>query len=232
MSVAFDLEGTIVDLEQLHHKAHILAARDNGIDLTFERAVSLLPHFIGGPDRAVAAEIASIGPVSGDSESILQSKRVHFNRLLAQQKEILPRAGVVRVLRWLSKLRIPTAIGTVTERAFAERLIDQSGIAAASPTLHLVALEDIERPKPAPDVYIRTAALCGVSESDQIVFEDSPVGVRSAHSAGSRVFALPTVTSAEVFERLRTEGAEDIFDSWQSPRLHDLISQLFGFIEP
>ena len=37
--VAFDLEGTVVDVEEAHHRGHFAVAKDVGVDLTLETAL-------------------------------------------------------------------------------------------------------------------------------------------------------------------------------------------------
>ena len=56
----------------------------------------------------------------------------------------------------------------------------------------VVCREQVSRPKPEPEIYLKTAALLGVAPARCLVFEDSPVGVQAAKSAGMRVAAVPT----------------------------------------
>ena len=51
--------------------------------------------------------------------------------------------------------------------------------------------QDLERPKPAPDVYLAACSALGVDPADVIAFEDSPTGVRSARAAGLTVVGIP-----------------------------------------
>ena len=60
--IAFDLEGTIVDLESFHHNAHIQTAKNFGIDISIDWSIAKLDHFVGGPDIAVAQDIADHFP--------------------------------------------------------------------------------------------------------------------------------------------------------------------------
>ena len=62
-----------------------------------------------------------------------------------------------------------------------------------------VVLDDGSFPgKPAPDGYLRAAAVLGVDPADCVVFEDSLSGVRAAHAAGiGKIVALTTEVSAE-----------------------------------
>ncbi len=227
-AAAFDLEGTIVDLESLHHASHLKAAAQHGIHLSWEQAVLALPHFIGGPDEQVASELASIATSPVKPEDILRDKQEHFYEQFLKIDRVSLRPGFLPFLEWLTKLGIVIVIGTVSAREFAQVLLHRSGVSRLFPGLRLVAREDVEHPKPAPDVYIKTAELCGVSCRQQLVFEDSPVGVRAAKLAQCRIIAIPAVHSTIVETRLAQEGAEAIFQTWDNPELKtralDIIS--------
>jgi beta-phosphoglucomutase-like phosphatase (HAD superfamily) len=51
--------------------------------------------------------------------------------------------------------------------------------------------------KPAPDIYLRTAAVLGVSPSSCLAVEDSVAGVLSARAAGMTCVAIPDTVTAE-----------------------------------
>jgi beta-phosphoglucomutase-like phosphatase (HAD superfamily) len=55
----------------------------------------------------------------------------------------------------------------------------------------VVSSEEVERGKPAPDVYLEAARRLGVEPARAAAIEDSSNGLRSAHAAGMRVLALP-----------------------------------------
>jgi beta-phosphoglucomutase-like phosphatase (HAD superfamily) len=54
-----------------------------------------------------------------------------------------------------------------------------------------VSSEEVERGKPAPDVYLEAARRLGVQASRSVAIEDSASGIRSAHAAGMQVVAIP-----------------------------------------
>lgn len=54
----------------------------------------------------------------------------------------------------------------------------------------------VQRPKPFPDVYLKTAALLGVHPRNCIVFEDSPTGIAAARAAGAHVIGVASHTSS------------------------------------
>jgi beta-phosphoglucomutase-like phosphatase (HAD superfamily) len=54
-----------------------------------------------------------------------------------------------------------------------------------------VSSEEVERGKPAPDVYLEAARRLEVEPEACVAIEDSTNGIRSAHAAGMAVIAVP-----------------------------------------
>lgn len=224
--IAFDLEGTIVDLEALHHAAHLKAAADAGIRLSWEEALAKLPHFVGGPDDVLAAEMADLGPPGTSAEKILSAKRLYFHESLREHGEITVRDGFREFVAWLRQRGLQIAIGTATHREFAFHLLEKAGLLAEFGAERVVTREDVPSPKPAPDVYHETARRMRIETANQLVFEDSPVGLRAAAACGSRSVAMPTVCAPEFLAVLRREGAEAVFTGWKDPGLRPFVSHL------
>ena len=54
-----------------------------------------------------------------------------------------------------------------------------------------LAAEDIAKPKPDPEVYLKAAKALGVSPKDCVVIEDSNVGLRAAVAAEISCIVVP-----------------------------------------
>jgi sugar-phosphatase len=76
----------------------------------------------------------------------------------------------------------------------------------------LVAAEDVERGKPAPDPFLLGARKLGVDPADCLVFEDTLAGLQSAQAAGMASIVVTTthahpletgVTAVLDYEHLR-----------------------------
>ncbi|MCT1365100.1 HAD-IA family hydrolase [Microbacterium sp. p3-SID131] len=74
------------------------------------------------------------------------------------------------------------AVATSSNRAVATARMGGAGIPAPAV---LVAAEDVNRGKPAPDPYVRAARLLGRDPGACVVFEDSPPGISAARAAGA-----------------------------------------------
>jgi beta-phosphoglucomutase-like phosphatase (HAD superfamily) len=67
--------------------------------------------------------------------------------------------------------------------------LEQGGLTALFTAT--VSSEEVERGKPAPDVYLEACFQLGVDPSRAAAIEDSHNGIRSAKAAGLRVIAIP-----------------------------------------
>src|SRR5690606_23420464 len=116
IAVAFDLDGTLVDLEAFHHDAMLRAAREVGVELTWEEALARLPHFIGGPDRRLAAEVAALSPAGAAPDKVLAAKQRYFSSLLTAAPRVVPRPGAGEVLDRLVRRGVPVAVRSEERR--------------------------------------------------------------------------------------------------------------------
>ena len=77
--IAFDLEGTVVNVEEAHHKGHLCAARDVGVVMDLDTALQKIPHFIGGPDKEIAKEIWELSDRTKSVDFIRERDSLKFS---------------------------------------------------------------------------------------------------------------------------------------------------------
>lgn len=102
------------------------------------------------------------------------------------------RPGACELLLALREAGIPTALVTMSMRRMATSVLGLLDFQAFD---FVVAGDDVERPKPFPDPYLRAAELLGVDIAETVAIEDSPNGVRSAVAAGCTVVGVPNLVS-------------------------------------
>ncbi len=61
----------------------------------------------------------------------------------------------------------------------------------------MITLDDVARPKPAPEPYLLAAERLGLPPARCLVFEDSETGAEAAHRAGCVVVQVPDVVPSE-----------------------------------
>lgn len=74
----------------------------------------------------------------------------------------------------------------------------------------LFSADDVERPKPAPDLYLLAAQTMGFDPTRCAVVEDTPTGVAAGSAAGMHVFGFASRNSSD---QLLAAGARETFSS-------------------
>jgi HAD superfamily hydrolase (TIGR01509 family) len=111
------------------------------------------------------------------------------DRLVQQYRERLPLLpGAVDAVRSLAR-HWPLALATSSNRNVIDLVLEKAGLADAFAAT--VSSEEVERGKPAPDVYLEAAKRLGVEPRACVAIEDSTSGIRSAHAAAMAVVAVP-----------------------------------------
>ena len=86
--------------------------------------------------------------------------------------------------------KVPKAIGSNAEPANINFVLDHFGLRRYFDVT--VDGQQVNRPKPAPDIYLKAAELLGIKPANCIVFEDSPTGIEAGRAAGMRLVGVET----------------------------------------
>jgi HAD superfamily hydrolase (TIGR01509 family) len=181
-AVVFDVDGVLIDSEPVWERVRHKFVADHG---------GLWPD--DAQDRLMGMSTAEWSAyMSADFGLRLAPRQVAELVIAAMAGEyrahlpLLPGAvGAVRALsgRW------PLAVASSAPKSLIGTVLDASGLrprfAAA------VSSEEVDRGKPAPDVYLEAAARLGVPPTACAAIEDSSNGLRSAAAAGLAVIAVP-----------------------------------------
>ncbi len=173
----FDCDGTLVDTAPAH-----LAALQVGLDVHGLTMTKEWYYPRGGltPDALMDDYEALLSrPVP--REDILARHRMAFQAGLERLREVTVIAEVAR--EWHS--RVPMAVASNGRRENVEASLTVTKLRPLFDCI--VAAEDVQRGKPAPDVFLEAARRMGVTAAACVVFEDSDEGLEGARSAGMRV---------------------------------------------
>lgn len=184
-AIFWDMDGTLVDSEPLWEIATFELSERLGKRITPEQREQTM----GGSFLNTLRICAEHAGVEVTEELIASEFSFMCHRMVELlSKELEPFAGVRELLTQLKERGIKSYITTNTPRIIADGAIDGIGrdLFAGS-----VCGDEVEHPKPAPDIYVRAAQLAGIAPQDCLVFEDSPTGMRAAVAAGCRVIGLP-----------------------------------------
>ena len=170
----FDFDGTLVDSMPLHWRAWDSVCQRHGIEFSEQRHNSL-----GGmPSRKILAMLKKEQGLDFDPAALSREKEGAYLPLMGEVKLIEPVAAIAREHRG----KIPMSIATGGRTQFIEPLLEQVGI--ADWFCALVTSDDVVNPKPAPDTFLKAAALMGVPAEDCRAYEDTDLGLQSIRAAG------------------------------------------------
>jgi HAD superfamily hydrolase (TIGR01509 family) len=184
-AVLFDMDGTLVDTEELWWQAvaHVASA------LGYELTDADLSEVLGRPVEHAAALLRR----ATDTGAPIASLAAHLNREFTTRVEarVVPRPGAVELLDALHRHGITTGLVSASPRSIVDIVLRALGPQRFAVT---ITADDTEHTKPAPDPYLLAARMLGVPPSACVAVEDTPAGVHSAEGAGCQVLAVPSLT--------------------------------------
>jgi len=213
-ALLFDLDGTLVDTDDLHFKAFgaLLAERA----APFSRA-DYRDRVMGRPNAAIMAEFF---PGEDDRHAALaEAKEAAFRAMLGARVE--PVAGAAALIARAAADGVGIAVVTNAPRANAEAMLNATGLSDRIEAL--VIGEECARPKPDPLPYREAMARLGATPARAIAFEDSPSGLRAARAAGVHVFGLTTGLAPEA---VLQAGAHHAIADFTDPAPWDALQSL------
>ncbi|MFG2846625.1 HAD family hydrolase [Kitasatospora sp. NPDC048296] len=182
-AVLFDMDGTLVDTEQLWWQAAAELAEELNRPLTDQDA----PEVLGQAVEHTAAHLHKVsGTTLGEAELAARLGESFATKVAA---ETVPRPGALALLAALRAARVPTALVSASPRRVVDLVLSAIGRDWFEVTL---AAEDTARTKPAPDPYLAAAERLGLDPAVCVAVEDTPTGVASATAAGCAVLAVPS----------------------------------------
>ncbi|WP_308013840.1 HAD family hydrolase [Streptantibioticus parmotrematis] len=187
-AVVFDHDGTLVDSITPDYEACSQVFREYGAELP---AAVWAADVCGNTDGypALFARLAeSIGRHDAAARMRERLSELWAASLLPGSVPLMP--AVRDVLDGLRESGVRLAVASAAPRTWVTGCLEHHRLLDRFQAV--VAAEDVERRKPAPDAYLAAAARLGVPPERCVAVEDSLTGVDAALAAGMRVIAVPT----------------------------------------
>jgi HAD superfamily hydrolase (TIGR01509 family) len=181
-AVVFDLDGVLIQSEEIWDAVRERYVRERGgrYDEEVQRAM------MGMSAPEWSRFLHEEAGVPGEPEDI--NRDVVELMLDAYRTELPLLPGAVEAVRRTADA-FPLALASSSNRLIFEEVLRLAGIADCFKAT--VSSEEVDRGKPAPDVYLEAAHRLGVESERCAAVEDSHAGIRSAKAAGMRVVAIP-----------------------------------------
>jgi HAD superfamily hydrolase (TIGR01509 family) len=184
-AVVFDLDGVVLQSEEVWDGVREAYVRERGgrYDDEVQRAM------MGMSSPEWSRYLHEHAGVAEEPEAI---NREVVRRMVDSYRVRLPLIdGAVDAVRRIGA-RWPLGLASSSNRELIDLVLEETGLAPLFRAT--VSSEEVERGKPAPDVYLEAARRLGVDPDRAAAVEDSHGGIRSAKAAGMRVVAVPNPT--------------------------------------
>lgn len=172
----FDLDGTLLDSMWLWREIDVSFLKKRGIepDLEYIRAITPL-----GFKKAVdyTRERYSL---TESAESIMQE--LHLMAFEAYEKEISLKPFAKEYLYKLKKQNIKLGVATALSHNFIEAVLNKNDLSCIFDTI--TSVNEVERAKAHPDIYLLAAKKMNKKPQDCIVFEDIAIAIKGAKTGG------------------------------------------------
>lgn len=193
-AVAWDIDGTLVDSEPLHHRALVAASKGFGVDLTDLPDMAFRGIHMGDVWKRLQSRL----PQGLAEKEWLDAINRHY---IEHRHSLTTMPGAVETIRMLADLGIPQVCVSNSCRAVVDANIDALGI--FSFIRFSISLDDVPEGKPSPIPYLMAAERLGLPAGSIAAIEDSFTGLASARAAG----LFPVFYTAQG-EATAAEGAD------------------------
>ena len=210
--VIFDVDGLLVDTEKIHVDAWKSVFSEEGVFLTksdYEKGVGIA-------DKEFLLQLKCKGkiPENSDIDKLCKEKEKYFLEII--KNGINAFEGVFETIEFLKEKKLKIAAASNSKKIFVKSVLEYSNLIKFFD--FFVAREDVENPKPAPDIYEKVVKLMGLKKENVVVFEDSEVGIEAAKKAG--LFCI-AVASTQVYDKLKK--ADVIIEKIEKRKIEEIL---------
>ena len=181
-AVVFDLDGVLVDSEPVWEQLRRQVVAEHGGEWAPDTQQRLMGMSTGEWARYLSEDLGVRLPPEAAAAVVI-------DRMQARYRDRVPfMPGAAEAVRRLAG-RWPLGLASSSPPVLIGAVLDSAGLRDCFTVT--MSTEQVERGKPAPDIYLEvTGQLCVAAERCAAV-EDSANGLRSAAAAGLRVIAVP-----------------------------------------
>ncbi|HJP30221.1 MAG TPA: HAD family phosphatase [Candidatus Latescibacteria bacterium] len=202
-ALIWDCDGVLVDSEKHSCSAWLPVLQRRGIDVDLE----YIETFIGRSDGAVLEDLARRTGRTLDGDILEDREQEYFRQAEGATESF---EGLPELLSRFHSEGLPMAVASSGRLAKIRFSLAQAGIDGCFDIL--CSATEVDRGKPAPDLFLLAAQRLGVDPADCAVIEDSVPGLQGAAAAGMRPIGF---TSSHAADLLSEAGAEIVFERYE-----------------
>jgi len=188
-AIIFDMDGVIVDSEPRHERAFLEVVREIGYADQFDLRVA---DYIGRSDQELWVDFVAKHHPPQPVAELVARKRQRMVDILRREQPVFD--GLPELVEKLAA-RYALALASGSERPVVAEVLKLKHLGRWFSAV--VSGSDVQRGKPAPDIFLRAAELLKLPPQSCCVVEDSKPGVAAGLAAGMVVIAITNTHPAK-----------------------------------
>jgi HAD superfamily hydrolase (TIGR01509 family) len=204
-AVIFDMDGVLSDTQTLHARMESDLFRQFGIEIS---PAEISREFAGVPDEVMFPVVFKRhGEEVENVDALLEGK---WQELMERARGgVQPVPGSQELVETLAARGLRLAVASSSYRRFVELVLEKLNLDSRFETV--VTIDDVERGKPDPAIFLLAAERLGIQPTDCLVIEDSISGMVAAKRAGMKCVGLvPPGAESEFRADLTVSALKDI----------------------
>ncbi len=211
----FDFDGLILETELPVYQAWQQCYEHHGHELDIKEYANCVGSDENAFDPVAELERRYTGEIDWQ---FWNAKRVESIRDCLQGRQPLP--GIKKCLSEADDLGMPCAVASSSPRHWVDQHLEKLSLRKHFHSTH--CLEDVQKPKPSPELFLLAAKALDVEPSEAVVFEDSLNGLNAAVQAGMSCVVIP----GPVTRHLEFSCAAIQLGSMEEMNLSEIIAAL------
>jgi HAD superfamily hydrolase (TIGR01509 family) len=207
LALCFDLDGTIVNSEDLYEIAgeEVLRRRGKSYDPVLREQV------MGRPAVDSLRVMIEFHSLPDTVEELIRESGELLLKMMETSLALMP--GAHELFDELDAANVPYGVATSATRDYADYVMARLEISRRFQ--FVLTAEDIRHGKPDPEVYLLAATKFGIAPPQMMVLEDSANGCRAAVAAGALTVAVPNHHT----RHYDFTGVQFVADTLSDPRI-------------
>lgn len=201
-AIVFDMDGVLIDSEQVMSKAAILALKEFGVNA---QPYDFIP-FMGQGENSFIGNVARKYNVEYQYAMKYRAYEI-YDELVSDEAKLFP--------------NIKETITALKKRGYRISLASGADMMKVSSNIKAIGMEesdfeafvtgnDVTRNKPEPDIFLLAAEKMKINPAYCLVCEDTISGIKAAKAAGMQCLGITSSLQSEV---LKNSGADETSDS-------------------
>ena len=182
-AVAIDLDGVLIDSEDVHIRTTQWGFQEYGYSLTEKE----LEYIVGRHPKEYVPYIVKKNKLNINPEDARLAARELYDKLWDESIQLMPEAK--ETIDMLKEKGLTLVLATNSDSKIVEKFIEKFSLQGVFSGL--VTGDEVTKRKPDPEIYLKAKEILGLPGNQILVVEDSEIGVLAAKNAGLSCVAVP-----------------------------------------